>query len=112
MYGIANMNTKTIFSSSEAESLQRLGERVRLARLRRNLTQAELADRMGAARLSVVSLEKGRPGVALGTVLKALTVLGYTDRIGELLANDPIGEDMEIVSGRRRASARVDVANF
>lgn len=106
------MNTKAIFSSSESESLQRLGKRVRLARLRRNLTQAELAERMGAARMSVVSLERGRPGVALGTVLKALTVLGYTDRIADLLASDPIGEGMEAVSGRKRASIRADVASF
>lgn len=112
MYGLAFMNSKAILSGEELETLRVLGERVRLARLRRNLTQAELADRMGVRRLTVVSLEQGRPGVTLATTLKALTVLGYTERLGDLLASDPIGEDMEIATGRKRARSRAGVADF
>ncbi|KMO17778.1 DNA-binding protein [Methylobacterium platani JCM 14648] len=106
------MQTRAILSTDERESLQRLGERVRLARLRRNLTQAELAERMGVRRLTVVSLEKARPGVTLSTLLKALTVLGYTDRLGDLLASDPIGEGMEMAIGRKRAGRGAGVADF
>ncbi|GJD92462.1 hypothetical protein BHAOGJBA_6016 [Methylobacterium hispanicum] len=106
------MQTKAILSGDELESLRLLSERVRLARLRRNLSQAELAERMGVRRLTVVNLEKGRPGVTISTLLKALTVLGYTERLGELLATDPIGEDMEIATGRKRAGSRAGVADF
>ncbi|MBK3405190.1 helix-turn-helix domain-containing protein [Methylorubrum populi] len=106
------MHTKAVLSGGEIGSLRLLGERVRLARLRRNLTQAELAERMGVRRLTVVSLEKGRPGVTLATTLKALTVLGYTERLADLLASDPIGEDMEIATGRKRARSRAGVADF
>lgn len=106
------MRTKAILSGAEQDTLEALARSVRLARLRRNMTQAELADRMGVARLSVVSLEKGRPGVTLGTLLKAMTVLGYPDRLGELLAADPIGDGMAMVSGRQRATGRADVADF
>ena len=106
------MQTKAILSGDELESLRLLSERLRLARLRRNLSQAELAERMGVRRLTVVNLEKGRPGVTISTLLKALTVLGYTERLGELLATDPIGEDMEIATGRKRAGSRAGVADF
>jgi transcriptional regulator with XRE-family HTH domain len=112
MYGIRDMKTSAILSGSEIESLKRLGQSVRLARLRRNLSQEELAERMGVTRLSVIALEKGKPGVAISTVLKALTVMGYTERLGDLLASDPIGDDMDLVSGRRRAAPRGHVADF
>lgn len=112
MYGLAFMKTTAILSTDELESLRLLSERVRLARLRRNLTQAEFAERMGVRRLTVVSLEKGRPGVTISTLLKALTVLGYTGRLGDLLASDPIGEEMEIAIGRKRAGSRAGVADF
>ncbi|APT35024.1 transcriptional regulator (plasmid) [Methylobacterium phyllosphaerae] len=106
------MKTAAIISTEELESLRLLGQRVRLSRLRRNLTQQELAERMGVGRLTVVSLEKGRPGVSLLTLLKALTVFGYTERLGDILAMDPIGEGMEIVTGRQRAAHVSGVADF
>jgi len=106
------MNTQAILSTEEIESLQRLGTRVRLARLRRNLTQVELAERMGVGRLSVINLEKGSPGVSIALVLKALYVFGYAERIGDLLAVDEIGEGMELATGRQRATSRPGLADF
>ncbi len=55
------MNTTAILSTEELESLRRLGERVRLARLRRNLSQVELAERMGVHRPTVINLERAGP---------------------------------------------------
>ncbi len=106
------MRASTILGLDERESLTRLGRTVRLARLRRNLSQQEIAERMGVSRASVVAMEKGEPGVALGILVKGLTVLGYTERLGELLASDPIGEEMDLATGRKRAGARDDVADF
>lgn len=42
------------------------------------LSQAKLADQLGITRQWVIALEKGTPGVAVGTVLKAFTALGLT----------------------------------
>lgn len=106
------MRTSTILGLDERESLDRLGRTVRLARLRRNLSQDQFAARMGVSRATVVALEKGAPGVALGILVKALTVLGYTERLGELMASDPVGEEMELAIGRKRAGAKDDVADF
>lgn len=108
------MKTTAIISTEELESLQTLGRRIRLCRLRRNLSQSELAARMGVGRMAVVSLEKGRPGVSLLTLLKALTVFdySYTARLGDLLAADPVGEGIEIVTGRQRATHVPGFADF
>jgi len=99
-------------STDERQALERLGQTLKLARLRRNLSQNEFAERMGVSRLTVVALEQGKPGVSIGALLKALTVLGYTERLGELLASDPIGDSLDLTEGRRRAGARNDVADF
>lgn len=41
-------------------------------------TQAKLAHHLGITRQWVIALEKGTPGVAVGTVLKAFIALGLT----------------------------------
>jgi HTH-type transcriptional regulator / antitoxin HipB len=40
------------------------------------LGQADLAQRVGASRLWVSEIEKGKPGAGLGLVLRTLSVLG------------------------------------
>lgn len=106
------MRTTTVLGSDERDSLRRLGLCVRLARLRRNLSQDDLAARMGVGRSSVVQLEKGGPGIGIGILLKALTVFGYTERLGELLASDPTGDELDLALGRQRAAGKDDVADF
>jgi transcriptional regulator with XRE-family HTH domain len=106
------MRASTVLGLDERESLRGLGRSIRLARLRRNLSQEDLAGRMGVGRGAVVTLEKGGTGVGLGILVKALTVLGYTERLGELLASDPIGDEMDLAMGRQRAGSKDDVADF
>jgi transcriptional regulator with XRE-family HTH domain len=106
------MRSTTVLSSTELESLARLGQTIRLARLRRNLSQDELAERVGVTRPSIIALERGKPGVAIGILLRTLTVLGYTERLGEVLSSDPIGDDIDLVAGRLRAGVRSHVADF
>lgn len=104
------MRATTPLSSEDHDYLRRLGETVRLARLRRNLTQSEFADRIGVARSSVVALEKGYPGVAIGILMRAMTVLGYPERLAEMMGADPIGDGFQY--GRQRAGAQSNVADF
>jgi DNA-binding XRE family transcriptional regulator len=56
--------------------LKDLGERLRLARKRREWTVAELADRLGVNRETVSALEKGSPGTSVGVLAGALWVMG------------------------------------
>lgn len=96
----------------ESRALGRLGERIRLARLRRNLSQAEVASRAGITRKTFVDLEAGKPTVSVGVLVKAMSVLGYLERIPGLLESDPVGEDLEAVHGRKRAGSRHGMADF
>ncbi|MEI6560440.1 MAG: helix-turn-helix transcriptional regulator, partial [Rhodospirillaceae bacterium] len=102
-----------ILTSDEAEALREFGHQVRRARLRRNMSQAELAERTGVTRKVVVAMEAGAQSSGLAFVAKVLAVFGYAGRLGDLLKDDPIGEDLVDVHGRQRARRRDDgVADF
>lgn len=68
------------------QSLLALGERVALARRARQLNQRELAFLAGVGASSIVALEKGHPGVAIGTLVRVLDVLELLPEIDLLLA--------------------------
>jgi transcriptional regulator with XRE-family HTH domain len=53
-----------------------LGDRIRLARLERRWSEAELAERVGVSRATLRKIEKGDPRVVLGTVFDACVILG------------------------------------
>lgn len=59
-----------------ADALTVLGAQIRLARHEKNWTATDLGKRIGVGPRTVTSLEKGRPGVAVGTVFSAASVLG------------------------------------
>lgn len=89
-------------------ALARLGRRLRVARLRRNLTAEELAGRMGVSRQTVATLERGHPGVSVGAVLGALWALRLLDHLDPVAdpARDREGLALELARGRRRARRR------
>ncbi|MGO6891842.1 helix-turn-helix domain-containing protein, partial [Rhizobium johnstonii] len=64
---------------------QRLGHDVRGARLRRGIAVADLAVRAGTSPSTVARLEKGDPGVGIGTLADVLVVLGLVDRLADLV---------------------------
>lgn len=76
-----------------SRALAKLGRDFSLARRRRRLTQASFAERIGISLATVKRLEKGEPGVAIETVVRALYVLGEIDRINTLLdtSEDTLG---------------------
>lgn len=102
----------TALSTPELDNLATLGQSLRLARRRRNLTQDEMADRMGVSRPTYSQLERGTPTVGLGILLRALTILGYPERLGGLLSEDTIGDAMDDSSGRQRIRKPHGLADF
>lgn len=58
--------------------LLRLAEAMRAARARAGITQEELALVSGVGRDTVIALENGREGVALGKALRVMRGLGLT----------------------------------
>lgn len=59
-----------------AERIKQLGQRVRLARIRRSWTIAEVAAKAGINRNTLSALELGKPGVAISAYVTVLWVLG------------------------------------
>jgi transcriptional regulator with XRE-family HTH domain len=69
------MAVKT-YTSVTRESARLLGMRVRLGRLERRWTVAELAQRVGVSERTIANVERGDLGVALGTALEAAVLVG------------------------------------
>lgn len=108
----SDMKGDVLLSGHDTGQLDLLGRRLRGARIRRRLTQAEMAERIGVHRLTYRALEHGAPSASLATLQRAMAVLGYPDRLSGLLEADPIGEEFEDITRRRVSRSRKDVADF
>jgi len=80
---------------STTEFLQRFGERLRLARLRRRLTAKQVAERAGMAPMTLRNLERGSAGVTMGAYLAVMQVLGIEKDLDLLGAADPMGRELQ-----------------
>jgi transcriptional regulator with XRE-family HTH domain len=78
-------------------ALLKLGSDIRDARRRRRLPVALLADRTSISRTTLSKVEKGDPGVAMGTYATVLFALGLADRLSDLadVRHDTVGLDLD-----------------
>ena len=86
------------------QKMQVVGEQIRLARLRRNLSVAQVAERATCSPLTVSRIEKGAPTVAIGIYLRVLYALQLDDDILFLAKDDELGrklQDLELPTRRR-----------
>ena len=70
------MRTPHVYSPVAKEAARLLGERIRLTRLERRWTLAELAERAGASVVTLRKVERGDLTVGLGVAFEAAAVLG------------------------------------
>jgi len=82
-----------VSSLKTKSALERLGLDIRGARLRRGMAVSDLAARAGASPSTLTRLERGEAGVAVGTLVDVLVVLGLADKLGDLfdVRNDNLG---------------------
>jgi len=88
---------------SEKKLLAEFGERLRLARLRRDISAETLADRASISRMTLHRAERGSPAVAMGTYLRVLAALHLQDDINLLAKDDRLGrklQDLELPKRR------------
>ena len=91
-----------------AQNLQIVGEQIRLARLRRDLSITQISERAMCSELTVMRVERGVPTVAIGIYLRILFALGLDESILFLAKDDEIGRTLQDLDlkHRRRASKR------
>jgi transcriptional regulator with XRE-family HTH domain len=102
--------TAPLLPATEA-LLSQLGERLRMARLRRKLTAKQVAERAGMAPMTLRSLERGGAGVTMGAYLAVMQVLGLEQDLGAIAHTDPMGrelQDARLNRSARRAHTAVD----
>jgi len=93
------------------QALKRLGMNLRTARLRRNLTIEDVAEKIGAGRRAVMDAEKGKPSTSIAVyiaLLWAYDLLGPMDALADP-ASDEEGLVLELSSGRVRARTKEEL---
>ena len=75
--------------------LVQLGERLRLARLRRCMGVDALAAAAGMSRVTVFRVEKGAPSVAMGAYVRVMEVLGLAGDLGYVAQQDTAGRQLQ-----------------
>lgn len=85
-----------------------LGERLRLARLRRRIPLVEMAARVDASRTTLRSLERGELTASLALLVRVLGVLGLEEDLDHLAGDDELGRRLQDlkVGGARRTKAK------
>jgi len=93
---------------SVEKQMRALGERLKLARLRRELSTILFAERLGISRDTLSRLEKGDPNIALGTYMRALRVLGLDKDMDAVASDDELGRKLQDLKlpGQRTARAK------
>ncbi len=93
---------------SQTKLLTAFGERLRLARLRRQFGVDLMCERANISRMTLYRAEEGSPAVALGTYLRILSALKLETDLELIARDDKLGrllQDTELPK-RRRAPRR------
>lgn len=86
--------TPTLFPAATRQ-LASLGERLRVARLRRRYSAESVAKRAGVARGTLYRVEEGDPGVSIATYASVLRVLGLQGDLDLVARDDVLGRKLQ-----------------
>ena len=84
--------------------LTEIGENIKLARLRRKLSSEQVSERANISRPTLLAIEKGMPGVAIGSYAQVLFVLNLEKDLLKVAKDDILGrklQDADLVSKER-----------
>ena len=80
---------------NQKKTLITFGENIKFARLRRELSSEQVAERAGISRNTLIKIEKGDEGVALGYYFRVLAVLGLDKDILLVANDDELGRKLQ-----------------
>ena len=90
--------SKSILYPKMMKKIIRLGENIKLARLRRGYSMEQVCERAGIARSTLGKLENGKAGVGIDTLAKVLFVLGLENDLGRVAYIDELGRNIQDAS--------------
>lgn len=97
--------TKVMLLPKVLNNIAQLGENLKLARLRRNLSMRLVCERAHISRPTLIRIEKGSPDVSIGLYAAVLNALGNRDdELTKVLREDELGrtiQDLNIKIGKR-----------
>lgn len=85
-------------------TLKTLGANLRTARLRRNLSLQQVAEKVGVGRHAIAAAEKGKPSTGMATYAAILWALGLIDQLAAVA--DPNNDETGKMLARSRERLR------
>ena len=101
---MAKRDLHKVLFPKQRKILSQFGEDLLLATKRRGFTKKLLCDRTGFDHKTVNKVFAGDPGVAIGTYLKIMAVLGMENNFSELAAHDDVGiklQNIKLLEGSK-----------
>ena len=92
---------KQVLFPKHQKILEKVGENIKLARKRRDLTTIQVSERAGIDRSTLVRIEKGDGRVSLGAYFNVLRVLGLHEDFLKVATDDEFGrrlQDLKLLS--------------
>ena len=100
------MKTNEALPSEVLSQLRRIGNGIKTARVRRHMTQEELAERVGASWHTIRRIEGGSPVTRIAYYLKALWILGLFEDVRLLADPERDREGIILEAAARGTRAR------
>jgi len=86
---------KQVLFPKHKKIFYQLGENIKLARKRRNLTMVQVSDRAKISRVTLSKIEKGDPTVVMGAYFNVLRVLGLQNDFLQIALDDKFGRKLQ-----------------
>ncbi|MCL1123555.1 transcriptional regulator [Shewanella surugensis] len=101
---MAKRDLHKVLFPKQRKVLSTFGEDLLLAMKRRGFTKKMICERTGFDNKTVNKVFVGDPGVAIGTYLKIMAILGMEDNFSELAALDEVGiklQNIKLLDGAK-----------
>jgi transcriptional regulator with XRE-family HTH domain len=95
------------------QALKRLGANLRTARLRRNLTIDDMAEKIGTGQRAVADAERGKPSTGIAVYTAMLWALDLIDHFADVAdpGRDEEGQALALARERGRARPKTELSN-
>jgi transcriptional regulator with XRE-family HTH domain len=93
--------SKFVIPLQASERVTQLGQRIRVARIRRGWSVADLASKAGVNRNTLTALERGKPGTSVGVCFTVLWALGLDKSLDAVADPDSDAHGRALEASRR-----------